>query len=934
MRGLATRQKGGTGLAHGVCWTALCVLAGALWVGPATAQAGVGLWTLSGLPEADELLYPRFETAYVSPALHKWYRPRSLPESYVRPFYITDQETARDVRRRYVSAGLEGLDWVDTFGRRLGRGWLLYSWQQAQAARSGSEVRTSSLYRNVMQSLVIATDGDGGRSYRLMVGNDIATYFTPLTLYKPGFDGLRLDCASDRFAGSAILSRVSSTTEVTLGGGTVGRSATNNTHLMGGHGTLQVSGRAQVGLTYVNAHNSNTEQDLTYGNPFAGVLTAKQNAMVQKLWVRIRDDSPADLRGGARVLSYDIVLVDTSGREIRGQEIGFLPSVEGGRGDGGAVVADGAEVLLLEYDLGALDYEGIKASTITQATVELAVANDYHVELASDLQTDGQARNPETVFLPAARAEGNVHDGSNSQVLALPYSLPTANELIGINWDLVRWKGLSVQGEAVLNRQHGKYPNVRTKHPHGVVKTAHAAYAMLSYDHYPVGLFGEVFSMAHDYSTSYWLTLTNGQIKYKAPVPWLYEFVEDDDDHNAIPEWARLYQAHSEGVAFPGHDENGDGIYDYNQNGGRRSGALRTTLGEVLDRSSTDSNRNLVPDYEEPFLRFRSDRPEFLFGVDMNHNGTVDRFENDLVADYPYKADHQGYNAYAQAHFGPDVEAVVGRQDMLLLAGDGHTEAIYALLAMRRSMGWIGRLRVYEFGALVRDDIADHLEAWVQPVGSLGRMEAVPDYLPGKDTWRNTLYADLEQDLGAGLRALHRAKLERWWQRRSRTAVVRDEGRRTSGFAGLMSRAEWTIPIGLATLEPRWKGEYREDRPYSTRYPTARSVEQVAYLMWTQPLFAESSTVSYYARYGRQIFDTQLQVGLELGRLWMLSGRRREVSESYTSRTVVAQLTNRVAYGGYNLVTRAGLQLQRRTYEEAETRHSSQIFVNMTAGLR
>ena len=27
--------------------------------------------------------------------------------------------------------------------------------------------------------------------------------------------------------------------------------------------------------------------------------------------------------------------------------------------------------------------------------------------------------------------------------------------------------------------------------------------------------------------------------------------------------------------------------------------------------------------------RYASDRPEFLFGVDMNNNGIIDRFEND-----------------------------------------------------------------------------------------------------------------------------------------------------------------------------------------------------------------------------------------------------------------------------------------------------------------
>ena len=897
---------------------------------PGHAQDRLNARALSSLPEADELFYPRFETAYVSPAVHKWYRPRNLALSYVRPFYVTDRLAAGEVLMRYQSPQLEGDEWFDRFGRRLGRGWLLYSWQQEQEARFGSEIRTSGRYSGIFQNLVVSTDGDGRSTYRLMAGNDIATFFTPLTFYKPSFDGLRLDYAADRYAGSLILSRVSRR----FGGEATGGRSTHNTHLMGGHGTVQLGDLARLGITYVNAHNNSTEEEFASGNPFAGVLTARQNQPVQKLWVRIRDDSPADQRGGATVFSYDIVLADTSGQEFRGSEIGLLPAITGGRTEAGALVADGSEVLLLEYNLGGIGYEDLRSSAITRAAVELAVANDYRVELASDLQTDGQARTPETVFLVAARADGNVQDDSNSRVLDLEYSLPTGNELIGLNWDLVRWKGLSVQGEAVLNRRYGKYPNVRTSSHHQVLSRAHAAYAQLAYDHYPLGLYGEAFTIAHDYSTSYWIALNNGQINYKAPVPYLYEFVDDDDDQNGVPEWARyLDDDNSEGVAFPGYDENGDGIYDYNQNGGRRTRTLRNVLGEVIDRSSSDGNRNLIPDYEEPFLRFRSDRPEFLFGIDLNHNGTVDRFENDLVADYPYRSDHRGFNTYVQAHFGPDAELTVGRQDMGLVAGDGRTRSTYGQLTWRVNLPGLGRLRLFEFGALVRDDIRDPLQAWSQPIGSLGRMVDVPDYLPAQDTWRNILYADLAQSYGEGVRLLHRLKVERWWQRRDRDDVVADEGRTTSGFTGLMSRAEWAIPIGLGTLEPRWKSEYRSDRPYSDRQSAARSVEQVGYLMWTQPIFAESSTVSYYARYGRQIFATELQVGLEAARLWMLSGQRDGVSEGYTSRTVVVQMANRVGYLGYKLVTRAGLQVQRRDQEGEDGQTSSLVFVNVTAGL-
>jgi hypothetical protein len=43
-----------------------------------------------------------FETDYVSPALHKWYQPRYLPESYMSPWYNPQTNYARDSYARYI----------------------------------------------------------------------------------------------------------------------------------------------------------------------------------------------------------------------------------------------------------------------------------------------------------------------------------------------------------------------------------------------------------------------------------------------------------------------------------------------------------------------------------------------------------------------------------------------------------------------------------------------------------------------------------------------------------------------------------------------------------------------------------------------------------------------------------------------------------------
>ena len=890
--------------------------------GPAAAQYfGGQALSLSGGRATNEQAYPRFELEYVTPALHKWYEPRNLVDGYVRPWYLSDERWASELYLRYVGLGLEGQEWYDSFGRRLGRGWLVYTWQQRQQARGGSLIDEGDRFGSTFGSLVIAADGAGGGQWRLMVGDELPGALTPLTFYKPRFDGLRLDFATERTATTVLASRPSQprTGEVT-----------NATHVAGGHSQFQVAGPATVGLTYVNAHNTNSDREFHAGNPLYGTLTSAQITPLQTLWVRVRDDSPTD-PGGATLFRYDIVLVDTSGNEIRGRDIGYLPRVKGGRLEDGALVVEGSETLLLEYDLHEID--GLASAALTAAGVELSIANDYRVEMASDLQKESTSRVAETTFLPYARAVGNVKDDSNGDILHLDYGLPTATEILGVSWNLVDWRGLSVQGEAVVNRQHRMYPSAVRRDFHRSVATAKGGYGILGYNRYPYGVFVEAFHLDDAYASRYWLTLANGAMQYAAPIPMVYEFVDDDDDHDALPEWPRPFQLSSDGVAFPGFDADGDFIYDHNQNNSPRPGPSYLLPGQPPPQS-LNRNRNLVPDYEEPFLRFRSDRPEFLFGVDMNHNGTVDRFENDAYADYPYRRDHRGYNAHVKLFATPDLRLLAGHQDMGLLAGDGHTDSWYVMTAYQRRLPGGGRLRVFEFGALVRDDIADDLQAWVQPVGSVGRMRDVPDPLANRDTWRHTLYGDLEQRLGAGLRFSHRAKWEALWQRRPRAQIEADEGRRRSGFLGLINRAEWTIPIGMGVLEPRWKSEYRLDRPYTTRLPASRGVEETAYLLWSQPLLSEKASVNYFARYGRQLFDTELQLGLEVSRFWLLEGRREVVDQDHTSRTVVAQLINRVGYQGYQLITRAGVRLGHTDFELDEDESSSLLFLTMNAGLR
>ncbi len=856
---------------------------------------------------------PSFGVDYVLPELHKWYGPRQLRETYAQPWYTRESFYAGEGYRRYVNQLLEGSHFYDRFGTSLGRGWLVYNWTQTQPEARGSAIMKKpfndfsnggtgrNTYTGFFSRLVIASDGDRRGTYRLMVGDEIYTSFTPLTFYKPRFNGLRLDYAADAYRASLILSRPSEPNR---------DMRTNLTHVVGGHAEWDAGEDLHLGFSYVGAHNANTKNDFVSGNPLHGLLTAHQNQDLQDLWVRISDDSPNDNRGGPVVFAYDLVMVDTSGREIRGSEIGLLPIVDGGRNAGGALVADGTEAIVIYYDLSSLsDYgsENLDSSDLRRASIELAIANDYRIEMTSDLQTDGQRRNAEPVFLGVDRAAGNIADRSNSTVLRSDYTLPAANEVAGVNWTMANWKGLSLEGEFVLNRRHGFYPSPNIARGYHEIEEATAAYNTLLYRRFPWALFVEIFSIDADYSTSYWLTEASGIIRYKDRIPQRYEMVDDDDDLDTIPEWERPLQRSSPTV-FPGYDENGDFIYDHNQ------------------------NRNFQPDYDEPFLRFRSDRPEFLFGLDMNHNGTIDRFEDDDRPDYPYRRDQRGFNAYLRFNIKPGMDMLLGRQQVRALASSGHTRAWYIMCNWKWEMPR-GRLRLFEYGAVLRDDIADPINRWVQPAGLSGRMRRVEDVLVGRNTWKNVLYADFEHWVGDGVRMLHRAKWEYWRQRDPRELVWGREGRMDSGFLGMINKAEWSIPIGLSVLEPRFKSEYRKVRPFTRRLPAASILEETFFLIWTQPILAETVGVTYFPRYGRQQFHTEVQFGLELTWLRLLDGELVDVKDDFKGWTAVGQFINRVGYQGYQLAARVGLRIGQRSFAAGDSQRTSLFFLSINAGL-
>ncbi|MFH1568208.1 MAG: hypothetical protein ABIL09_09440 [Gemmatimonadota bacterium] len=833
----------------------------------------------------------------LDPAVRKWYVPQELYNEYRwRQWEYTNY--ARDRYERYVETSLQGDYFYDIYGGFITRGWLVYDWRQDRPQQFGSTVFKTNRYKDWFNNVVVASDSKGQYFYTLTIGDQIRTTLTPMTFSKPGFNGVQWDFAADKYQGTLLLARPSRPAQAQAEN--IPDTRTSATNLLGGRGVTQVGDFVKVGATYVTAFQSQTLLEDVTGNPFAGgALTTDQNALpISRIIVRLSDDSPEDGSGGAALFDDDIIITDLDGNEVRGSEIGFAATRQGGYQKVGYLAADGEERITLTYDFTDPGYLGPDRSVIDKVRFELVVSNDYQVEITSDRQTNAGGQ---PVYLLVERAPGNIRDNSNQRVLSFDYGLPTANVIFGFTLEATKVMGFDFYGEYDFNRQYRQYPNINLDNHSGAVSRADAWMYNLARVRYPFYGYLEGYSMDSNYSTRSFLAGTRGQdeIDYADERNYIYEFVDDNDDQDRRPDWSRVWQPVVDNAVFPGYDENNDFISDFNQN-------------------DTEDRENLIPDYDEPFLRYNSDRPEFLFGVDMNNNGWIDRFENDEEPDYPYGRDLRGRNLYVGVHLTPEARATVGRLSEEQIDGEGENRTSYAMFTFDRDYAGLGRLRVFENLKLAKDDIPDNLLQWVQPPNSRGTMQRIFDPLPARDTWVNTSYVRLDLSRLRNLNVINKVKVETYKQRQDQADL-----RELASFVGVINKADYTIKVGQVVVQPRWKSEFIRQRPVLSADPARRELTETGFLITRFPLLRQ----------------TLIELGLELSHFEQFRDDAdgvplaRSLAPDSNSRVLAFQLSNSSDYLGYKLNVRTGFRLQRYSYQNEPSSTTSTAFMTVYAGL-
>ena len=380
----------------------------------------------------------------------------------------------------------------------------------------------------------------------------------------------------------------------------------------------------------------------------------------------------------------------------------------------------------------------------------------------------------------------------------------------------------------------------------------------------------------------------------------IYEFVEDNDDYDRAPDWRRKGSSAGDEDVFPGLDENNDRIWDFNQN-------------------DNEERQNLLPDWEEPFLRYFADRPALPLSTASTPTTTA-RWTASRTTSGPTSptgATSRASTSTAVSTLGPDVRLTLGRMDVEQISDDRHNRAHYGQVAVDWNTAARGRLRLFQDLRRVRDTIHDDLLQWVQLPNARGDLFPVLDPLAAQDTWVNTTWAGWQHRRG-GLSLDNKVKWT-WWRQVDDALDLELRGQRESSwFLGMINKAHYSWSLGSTLITPRWKSEWSRSAPVAREEARRQELTELFMIVLRHPIM-QKSFVEGGVEY--EVFS-QLRDPVPPG-----------ASPSYRGLTTTVQIMNLSDYQGYLLTTTLGFEVSRRDLRFEPVKTRTRGFITIYAGI-
>jgi len=645
----------------------------------------------------------------------------------------------------------------------------------------GSYEARSDGYNDFFQKLVIANEGFGSWSTRLIFGEHLRTVFTPMTLNLPNFNGIRWDGSSRKSRFSLIATHLR---DPLVFDDAIQERRVFGTSLVGGHWESQVGDLLKIGTTYVNTHRFDAEASSKLNGLKGDVPGVIQEGGLRRVFVFFTDDAPHDAAPGATIYGLTMFADDEPVRELRVGKIdrilehitvtadrsntvqltptdvqylrrngpwlravveasntNFFPIVlaritqpTAPASSRAPLVATGTDVVFYEFEVpeGARDVR-----------FEAALANDYSVDVVGGMQVplfDSGVEYGDIYYdwNNTLRARGTPGSDANVRQVNFRYGFPTGLGILGVNFD-AQILGFSLRGEYARSARFLKMPSTGgTRHE----RRSSTYYVNFQRSVTEKAEFGfEWFDVPSDYTTDFSLFESSslgfpvGGHTYNR-----FALVEDNDDLDAWPDWTEhsdplgfFSRSTNQGYGvFPGLDLNQDGRLDLNVGGNAFT----------------------------PFLGYYVDPPELVYGDDFNNNGIVDLRENDNLPDYLYPLDHQGLHAFVSAKPTTRSQVRLGAYRVNQPILGPSSDATYLEGEYKRTWEEIGDVRLVHRTKWLKDNIQNTVYQYIEletlPSGLTrpARYELQSDLLQHRDSVDNLTHieADLKTVPGLNIR--------------------------------------------------------------------------------------------------------------------------------------------------------------------------------------
>jgi hypothetical protein len=610
---------------------------------------------------------------------------------------------------------------------------------------------------------------------------------------------------------------------------------------------------------------------------------------------------------------------------------------------------------------------------VESATFSLLLANDYALDAAHDWvlradkypdetpainHYDSTLFGRPTPFFTVERAEGNIQDASNKRWVTYSYGLNSGMSVYGINFKF-KWNGFDIEGEYNTSTSFRKYPLLSAPH---IEQNGTAYYLKGKKTIGRLTLGGEVYRIDPLYTTalniytlenSYYSFLnTDRTISYTPPdqlgysaddvnrgpenlLPGgaYYSLVDDNDDNDRWEDGFYFYNARPAGfsnntdVLHPNLTDVHPYSLGYRQNVNELSGFTDIIRkpdtgifpGKDKDRDGIpddDRNSNGIPDYNENFMTYYSDPPQFEAGDDWNNNGVIDEQENDIYPDYPYEPDIKGSHYFAQLEVMKDLMVGVGTINETAIARGGGNNVNYFKTTYNISTPRFGAIELYYTVKRVHDNIRNNGFQFSGVVN----LNPTPIYVTDPLLYRNSLAHTLY--IGTKYQQIRNLNIENNVRYESNTLyrvgnptlekvrlnqLVDEQFSGVRSSVGLVNKIDYTLGFlnNKFLVRPQFKirtykvvtkntfEDGSEGTTINTNIQTIIPIVRVDYRV-------TENTELHFGVQGTSAF------GLTDALLYKVRNLRNNIGD-INAATTAFSLTNRTQYSGYNIVVDFGV---------------------------